>query len=137
MQNLNQQGFSSAQPFMFMLTFNLAERAQAMYECTDGVLGLRIENGNASSLVISVDGTDKNAKLVSRQIESDGKASTSDRLLRDSNEFWTKTEYKYDLKQAVIVGIVCDTEGRPVMSFEARKLMQGWHVEGKKYKFHA
>ena len=125
---------TQANEFMHLITFNKLERAQALHLDTLGLIMLDFMHGDA--LIIDVTDTRLNVEIASRQVVGDAlKIETSRIILRDHNEGKRRTTYEGSLKQALLVGIVTNSKGEPVLTFEARKTGAGWQVFGKKFKY--
>ena len=125
---------TQANEFMHLITFNKLERAQALRLDTLGLIMLDFMHGDA--LIIDVTDTRLNVEIASRQVVGDTlKIETSRIILRDHNEGKRRTVYEGSLKQALLVGIVTNSKGEPILTFEARKTGAGWQVFGKKFKY--
>lgn len=125
---------TQANEFMHLITFNKLERAQALRLDALGLIMLDFMHGD--SLIIDVTDTRLNVEIASRQVVGDAlKIETSRIILRDHNEGKRRTVYEGSLKQALLVGIVTNSKGEPVLTFEARKTGAGWQVFGKKFKY--
>lgn len=121
--------------FMQLITFNKQERAAALSRDTGGIISVYLEP-EGDTLKFDVTGTGCSVEIASRQVAA-GKTlpETSRIILRDHAECKNYTKYSGDLKHALIVGIVSDNNGSPVLTFEANKLKIGWQITCKKYRF--
>lgn len=126
-----------ANEFMHLITFNKAERAQKLGLDTEGIVKMEFDE-RGDSLVFDVTGKAFNLEIASRQVVDGSRGiqvETSRFILRNHAEGLRRCTYEGTLKQALIVGIVANSRGEPVMTFEARKTLTGWQVFGKKYKY--
>lgn len=121
--------------FMQMLTFNKQERANQLSRDTNGIIGLALSQGG-DVLIIDVSGTKHNAEIASRQVAYGEMLPTTSRIiLRDHIECKAATAYEASLKHALVVGIIANEQGEPVLTFEANKRREGWQVSCKKYTY--
>lgn len=122
--------------FMYLVTFNKAERAQELCRTTNGLIDINSDK-DGDSLSFDTGDTGYSVDIASRQVEKGHVLpSTSRYILRDHAECRRTAKYDGSLEQAFIVGMITDQNGAPVMTFEAHKLKAGWHVSGKKFKYH-
>jgi hypothetical protein len=121
--------------FMQLLTFNKQERGAMLSRDTSGMITLYL-TADSDDLKFDVTGTGCTMEIASRQVDK-GRTlpETSRVLLRDHAECKNWIKYSSALEQVLIVGIVTDKTGAPVLTFEAQKTKSGWNVFGKKYTY--
>ena len=121
--------------FQHFIIFDKTVRAQQLCRDTDGVIDVN-PTDNGDRLTFDVGDTGYTLELASRQVAEFGiMPDTSRVLLRDHAECKRAFHYEGNLKHALIVGIVTNTNGTPVFTFEITKTSQGWLVSGKKFKY--
>lgn len=121
--------------FMQMLTFNKQERANQLCRDTNGIIGLALAQ-DGDTLIIDVSGTKHNAEIASRQVAHGAILPTTSRIiLRDHVECKSAAAFEASLKHALVVGIIANEQGEPVLTFEATKRREGWQVSCKKYTY--
>lgn len=118
------------QPFMFLLTFNVIERAAKLQQCTDGIISLAVVHSKQHLVIKAANGGD-HIKLLSAGIDEHGRPFSRDASLYSTPDRVQTSTFSSHLKDAHIVGIVADGIGRPKLTFMAKRQAAGWYVEGK------